>query len=169
LVGQGILEVYEAFPADMAGYDGTAAQAAFRGATGATPNKEDVARNLAAALAGIDARITTLDTNGALIAARLVDVSGGLYRHVDQGDGIIDATEYQHSFGAALAARDALRRDEHRLRRADARAYEESLAALDALIALWPSPEAPETVTPLPTMLSQGSRVQLALSSLQPG
>ncbi len=168
LVGQGILEVYEAFPADVAGYDVTAAQAAFRGGQNGAAQPE-VARNLADAMAGVDARIGALDVSGALIAARLVDVAEGLYRHVDQGEGIVDAVEYQHSFGAALAARDALVRDERALRRLNGAAYTESLRELDAFVALFGGPEAPQTPAAMQQVLAQGSRAKLALSSLQPG
>jgi hypothetical protein len=168
LIGQGILEVFEAFPSDMAGYDVTPAQAAFRlGQNGGA--QPEMARNLSAAMAGVDARITASGVSGTLIAARMVDVTEGLYRHVDRGEGVVDAVEYQHSFGAALAARDALVRDEARLRRANAAAYAEALRELDALIALFPGPEAPETPAALQQVLAQGSRAKLVLSSLQPG
>ena len=169
LIGQGVLEVYEAFPGDMTGYNVTQAQAASRIGLAPNPSQPEMARALSEAMAGIDARLTELNVNGAVIAGRMIDASEGLYRHVDLGEGLIDETEYQHSFAAALAARDALARDERRLRRVNAAAYAEASREVDAFIALWNGPDAPATPTPLGQILAQGSRVQLALSALQTG
>lgn len=169
LIGQGVLEVYEAFPSDMTGYNVTQAQAASRIGLAPNASRPEMARALSQAMAGIDARLTALDVNGAVIAGRMIEAAEGLYRHVDLGEGLVDETEYQHSFAAALAARDALQRDERRLRRIDASAYAEALRETDAFIALWNGPVAPPTPAPVGQILAQGSRAQLALSSLQTG
>ena len=169
LIGQGVLEVYHAFPDDMAGYDPTRAEAASRIGLGRNPSRPAMADALRDAMAGVDAQIASLDVNGAVIAGRMIEASEGLYRHVDLGDGLVDETEYQHSFAAAIAARDALVRDERRLRRISPAAYAEALREVEAFAALWNGPDAPADLLPLGHVLAQGSRAQLALSALQSG
>jgi hypothetical protein len=84
---------------------------------------------------------------------------------VNRAEGV-DAIEYQHSLGAALAARDALVQGERTLRARDAAHYEEALRETDRLIALWPAPQAPEHPATYRQVLTQASRAKLALSSL---
>lgn len=87
LIGQGVLEVYHAFPHDMAGYDPTRAEAASRIGLGRNPSRPAMADALRDAMAGVDAQIASLDVNGAVIAGRMIEASEGLYRHVDLGTG----------------------------------------------------------------------------------
>jgi hypothetical protein len=94
----------------------------------------------------------------------MVDISTGLYRGV-VGPDYVDLVEYQHSLGAALAAREALVAGEGALRARNAARYEEALREMNRLIALWPQPTAPEQPTTNREVLAQASRVKLALSS----
>jgi len=152
LVGQGVLEVYDhAPPAEFGALNVTPVRAA-----ASDPAQID------AALAAITAAAPD-EADPAALAARMVDIAAGLYQGVVQPD-YVDAIEYQHSMGAALAARDALVAGEAALRAENAGAYENALAEADRLIALWPN------VTPSPTpaahrdVLAASSRVRLALS-----
>lgn len=160
LVQQGLLEVYDAAAHEFGALDAAPVREAGGGA--AAP-RADMARRLQAAAAAIDAVRNSLDINRAELAVRMVDISSGLYQYVVQPD-FVDPIEYQHSLGAALAARDALVSGEPELRRADRAAYDEALGELDRLIALWPAPSAPEQAASYRQVLAQCSRVRLALS-----
>jgi hypothetical protein len=165
LMGQGLLEVYDTAPGQFAELNPTLAREAATGGIEGAPAAE-VRRTLNAAIAAMDAEQIKLQVSGSLIARRLVDVSTALYGHVITPDGP-DPVEYQHSLGAALAARDALLKDATRLRAENPKAFSDAERELNALIALWPRDSAPETPTPMRTILAQASRAQLALSGLR--
>ncbi len=160
LVQQGLLEVYDP-AADQFG----AVNAALIRAAGESDglSAEQVAARIAAAEAELDRVSRGLDIDHAVLAARMVDIATGLYQGVVQ-EGFIDPVEYQHSMGAAFAARDALIAGERELKRRDARAYRDARAELDRMLALWPTVEAGESAAPYGEVLAQGSRVRLALS-----
>lgn len=165
LMGQGLLEVYDTAPSQFGELDPSLARQAATGGIEGAPAAE-VRRTLNAAIAAMDAEQNRLQVPGSLIARRLVDVSTILYSHVITPDGP-DPVEYQHSFGAALAARDALMKDAARLRAENPQAFSDAERELNAFVALWPQDSAPETPTPMRTILAQGSRAQLALSSFR--
>lgn len=160
LVQQGLLEVYDP-AADQFG----AVNAALIRAAGDSDglSAEQVAAHIATAEAELDRVSSALDVDHAILAARMVDIATGLYQGVVQ-EGFIDPIEYQHSMGAAYAARDALIAGESELKRRNARAYRDARAELDRMIALWPAVEAGESAAPYREVLAQGSRVRLALS-----
>lgn len=160
LVAQGVLEVYDPFAEQFGTLDVAPVRAA---AEALGQSQAEVEQRIDTALAAIDAARAPLNVNSAVLAARMVDISTGLYSLVVQED-FVDPIEYQHSLGAALAARDLLDDGEQALRRADARAYGEADAEIDRFLALWPTPIAGETATPYSQMLAQASRVRLALS-----
>jgi len=160
LVQQGLLEVYD--PA--ADQFGAVSAAPIRTAGESDGlSAEQVAARIAAAEAELDRVTGTLEVDHAILAARMVDIATGLYQGVVQ-EGFVDPVEYQHSMGAAYAARDALIAGESELKRRNARAYRDARAELDRLIALWPTAEAGESAAPYAQVLAQGSRVRLALS-----
>lgn len=152
LVGQGVLEVYDhAPPAEF----GTLNVATVRTAA------NDVA-GIDAALAAISDASAPVETDHAALAARMVDIAAGLYQGVVQPD-YVDAIEYQHSLGAALAARDALVSGEATLKAENATAYAAALAELDRFIALWPQTSPTTAPAAYRDVLAAGSRVRLAL------
>lgn len=155
LVAQGLLEVYDPAADQFGGFDPAAAREA-----GATPDPAKIA----AAIAAIDAAQAQAQANPADIAARMADMAAGLYAHVVTPIGV-DPIEYQHSYGMALAARDALVRGEAALKRQNAARYAEALAEVDRFIALWPGVTAPETAATHRAVVAQASRVRLALSA----
>ncbi|MBY0565535.1 MAG: hypothetical protein K2P58_15305 [Hyphomonadaceae bacterium] len=156
LVQQGLLEVYDPAVDQFGVLDVTAlrraAQAGDRAQFLAAANQGE------AALDGVAA-----EANHADIAARLVDVATGIYQHVNQ-DGAVDPIEYQHSLGAALAARQVLVAHAGEMRATNARAYTDALAEVERFVALWPSSTAPERPAAYRDVLAQSSRVRLALS-----
>lgn len=162
LVQQGLLEVYDPAVDQFGGLDAAPLRATADGVELSRPAFAAQAQRGAAALDQVRSGLTF---NHADIAARMVDLSTGLYQHVI-GEDFIDPIEYQHSLGAALSARDVLVAGEEALRARDRRAYDEALEELNRFIALWPAPTAPETATPYRDVLAQSSRVRLALSPL---
>jgi hypothetical protein len=160
LVQQGLLEAYDPFADQFGALDIAPVRAA-----GEAENLSRAAMSakLQNAESAIDTARSKLSYNHADLAARLVDLSSGLYQNVNQND-VVDPTEYQHSLGAALSARDVLGEGRAALRAENARAYDEALADVNALIAQWPAIDAPEHPTPYRDVLAQASRVRLALS-----
>lgn len=154
LVQQGLLEVYDPATDRF----GTLNVAPLRAAAEAAS-----AQSIGAGEAAIDAAKIGLTIDHAALTARMLDISAGLYQHVIQAD-FVDPIEYQHSLGAALAARDALVAGEATLKASDERAYTNALAEVDRFIALWPAANAPERPATYAQVLAASSRVRLALS-----
>ncbi|WP_135211074.1 hypothetical protein [Vitreimonas flagellata] len=159
LVQQGVLEVYDAAPTEF----GTLNADVIRAAADMELPRDQLTQRLNAAKAEIARASGALDDDAAITVARLVDISTGLYQLVIQQD-FVDPIEYQHSMGAALAARAALREAQSDLRGRDAGAYTEANRELDRFVALWPSATAPEAPTPYNQLLAAGSRIRFALS-----
>ncbi len=153
LVQQGLLEVYDPAADQFGGLDAAPLRAAGAAAS---------AQSLQAAKQALDAARPS-GADAATLAVSMVDIASGLYQNVVQAD-FVDSIEYQHSLGAALAAHDALTAGRSALRARNARAYDQALADIEALIALWPTTEAPERPAPYREVLAQSSRVRLALS-----
>jgi hypothetical protein len=163
LVGQGVLEVYDAARADFGGFDISPLRTAETAAADGKPDAE-VAGAFDAALAALEAAIPA-DADHADIAARMADVAAGIYSGVIR-DGFVDPIEYQHSQGTALAAREALAAGRTTLRRANAAAYDQAQREIERFVTLWPTVAAPETPTPPGQVLAQSSRIRLELAPL---
>lgn len=160
LVQQGLLEVYD--PAATA--FGSLNVASLREvAEGGALTREQLSQKLTAAEAELTRAMGGLDVDDAQLVVRMVDISTGLYQHV-LVDGFADPIEYQHSLGAALAARQALQHGQSEMRRRNAAAYARATSEIDRLIALWPAREPAATPATYQQVLVQGSRVRLALS-----
>jgi len=160
LVQQGLLEVYDAAPADF----GSLNVDVVRAATDASLNRAQLLTRLRAAEAEIDRASGALEeVDHAALAARMVDIATGLYQSVNQND-LVDPIEYQHSMGAALAARDALTKGASDMRGENAAAFTEAQTEAGRLVALWREPVAPAHPAAYRDVLAQGSRVRLALS-----
>ena len=134
-------------------------------AAGAAHDLAALRQNLRASEAAIDAQRARLDINHADLAARMLDLSSGLYQGAGAGDAHA-VMEYQHSYAAALGARDALVAGRAALRGRDARAYDEAMAELARYVTLWPAPTPAAAPAPYRQVLAQSSRVRLALSPL---
>jgi hypothetical protein len=165
LVGQGLLEVYTPAQAQFGTFNPAPLRAAESAGLDGKPASE-VTRAIAAAKQSIEQAQAPLTADPADLAGRMIDIATGIYQGVNRADGV-DTVEYQHSLGAALAARDALQHGERALRARDTARYAEALRETDRLIALWPAPQAPEHPATYRQVLTQASRAKLALSSLQ--
>lgn len=163
LVGQGLGEVYDTASDQFGSFNPAPVRAAQTAGEENKP-KAQVATALASAEAAIDQAQTSLGAvNHADLAARMIDLSTGLYANVIQPE-FNDPIEYRHSLGAALSAREALATGERVLRAQDRAHYEEAMREMDRFIALWPGASIPEAPTPNAQVLAQASRIRLALS-----
>ncbi|MDO1559329.1 hypothetical protein Q0812_07800 [Brevundimonas sp. 2R-24] len=147
LVGQGLLEVYDPQKARFEGVDEAVLRRAAE--TGAPTD-------LDAAIRALDQAQQRAGGSGAEVAKGMTSIAAGLYRHVVQANAV-DPVEYQHAYGAALAARDAAKGAEAAPARAD----------IERFVALWPSvtaPEQPSAATPYSQVQAQASRIELALA-----
>lgn len=153
LVEQGLLEVYDIAADQFGSLDEDIVRAAADGAPAHLDAAEAEIDRATAALTGVES---------AALVARLVDIATGLYQGVVQED-FVDAIEYQHSMGAALAAQEALQAGQAELNGADARAYRDANTQMTRFVGLWSAVSAPEAPPAYRDVLAQGSRVRLAL------
>lgn len=161
LVQQGLLEVYDVAPDQFGDLD----IAVIRRATDSNLNRAQMMQRVRLSEAEMERAVRALNVDYAVLTVRMVDIATGLYQGVVQED-FVDAVEYQHSMGAALAARTALTQGQGELQRRNLRAYAEAQAELNRFVALWPDAAPPEQPAAYNQVLAQGSRVRLALSPL---
>lgn len=158
LVQQGLLEVYDVAPDQF----GDLNIETIRAATDGNLNRAQMMQRIRAAEGELERAVSALDdVDYAILTVRMVDIATGLYQAVNQPD-FVDPLEYQHSMGAALAARASLNQDA--LMRRNIPAYLEAQAELNRFVELWPQATAPERPATYAQVLAQGSRVRLALS-----
>lgn len=160
LVQQGLLEVYDIAPDQFGDLNIDTIRAAADGSL----NREQMTQRIAAAKAEMQRAVGALsDVDYAVLVVRMTDIATGLYQGVVQAD-FVDPIEYQHSMGAAYAAREALSQGQATLRTSDQRAFTEAQTELGRFIELWPQAAAPQTPASYQQVLAQSSRVRLALS-----
>ena len=160
LVQQGLLEVYDIAPDQFGDLD----IAVIRAAADANLNRAQMMQRIRNAEAEMDRAVGGLDeVDHAVLVVRMVDIATGLYQGVVQPD-FVDPVEYQHSMGAAIAARSALTQGQGAMQRQNLRGYAEAQAELNRLVDLWPQATAPERPASYQQVLAQSSRVRLALS-----
>lgn len=152
LAGQGMLEVYDPARAafEATGVDeAVLRRAADSGSTGA----------LNAAIVELDRAARQAGGNAADVVTGLLNISTGLYALVVTDDGV-DPVEWQHSYGAALAAKAVADRDG---------ALRSVRGDIDAFVANWSGITAPadpaEAAAP-GALQAQASRIELSLSGL---
>lgn len=158
LVQQGLLEVYDVAPDQFGSLNVEIVRAAADG----NLNRAQMMQRIRAAEGELERAVGALsDVDYAILTVRMVDIATGLYSVVNQPD-FVDPLEYQHSMGAALAARASLNQDA--LMRRNIPAYLEAQAELGRFVEMWPQATAPERPATYAAVLAQGSRVRLALS-----
>lgn len=154
LAGQGMLEVFDPVAATFraTGLD----EAKLRSAA-----ERGDAASLTAALAELDRVRAKVGGDPAAVITGMTSIASGLYANVID-DGAVDPVEYQHSRGAALSAQVEAARFAGASPAARAEKHD-----IDAFVALWPGPTAPEDPKKAPAagvISAQASRIQLALS-----
>jgi hypothetical protein len=157
LVQQGLLEVYDVAPDQFGGLNVEIIRSAADGAL----NRAQMMQRIRNAEAEIGRALGELEIDHAVLVVRMVDIATGLYQGVVQED-FVDPIEYQHSMGAAYAARASLSQDAMLQRNIGA--YLEAQGELNRFVDLWPQATAPERPASYSQVLAQSSRVRLALS-----
>jgi hypothetical protein len=166
LIAQGLLEVHR--PAEAAFSAGPTAavkpayDAVVAALDGGAP-KAETEKAFAAARAASAAAAAGEDPKSQITG--LLAIAAGLYEGVNRG-GAIDPIEYQHALGAALAAQTVLPATASALNARDAARYDQTVSDMQALLAVWPGPVAPEKPAALADVLAARARVELSLSGL---
>jgi len=157
LVQQGLLEVYDVAPDQFGDLD----VSIIRSAAEPNLNRAQMMQRIRNSDAEFNRVLGELDIDYAVLVVRMVDIATGLYQGVVQED-FVDPVEYQHSMGAALAARASLNQDA--LLHRNIFGYLEAQGELNRFVDLWPQATAPERPASYSQVLAQASRVRLALS-----
>lgn len=151
LVGQGMAEVFDphADALRRAGVDESALRKAAGGGT---------VPELNAAIRTLDAAYKRAGGDQAAIAKGLTEIAIGLYDEI-LIEGGMDTVEYQHSYGAALAAQSVVRADPK---------LSAARPEYDRFVRMWKEPVAPEDPKNLmapSVVMAQASRAELALTN----
>jgi hypothetical protein len=149
LVGQGMAEVYDAQPGafESVRLDPLPLRKAAETGTQA---------DIGAAVDAIGNAQMRAKGDSAAVVKGLVNIAAGLYRGVI-AEGSVDPIEYQHAYGAALAAQAAAKDSP------DAK-VQTARGEIDKLVAMFPAATAPAQPTPVAQVSAQASRIELALS-----
>ena len=165
LIGQGLLEVYDAAPAELPGASRAKLEAVANLGLAEPPDPKFAE---AIAKAGYD--LDDLQRKGGGIdpelVRRMLALTRGLYGEVFPAAGGVDSTEYSHAYGAALGAQDALAKAAIGLGAKEKTRVDAAKAEMAKLVALFAGPTAPETPATKRDVDAQIARVELALSGL---
>jgi hypothetical protein len=96
----------------------------------------------------------------------MLGIAAGLYSGVVHSDGN-DPTEYQHSFGAVLAADQAFKSAQDELAGKDEKRTAQLAKDMAALVALFPSVTIPDAPAATAAVTAAASRAELALSGIR--
>lgn len=163
LIEQGLLEVVRPASADFLASDIALFVTAGKQLEGPNPNPGALNDAIAALTLAQSKAPVAVD---AKLVRQMLQICAGLYQGV-YVDGGVDPTEYQHSLGAALSAQEAFLRARPAMTKKDQKRTEAVAEGLDRLIRLWPDLVAPDAPTPNSQVVSQISRIELALSGLE--
>lgn len=166
LIAQGLLEVHRPAEAAFAAGPAAAVKPAYDAVVAALDGgapKADIDRAFAAARAASAAAAAGEDPKAQIRG--LLAIAGGLYEGVNRA-GVIDPIEYQHALGAALAAQAVLTANAPALTARDRGRYDQAVADMKALLALWPGPVAPAQPAAHADIRAASARVELSLSGL---
>lgn len=164
LVGQGKLEAFTPVAHIFAqGGLGDLESALSAAETALFDARPDAGARLKAVIARLDAAAAAETARPQDIVYGMTRITEGLYAGVVTPDGV-DPVEYQHAFGAALAAADTFAKAEPTLKRIDPARTARAKQELEGLLALFPTPVAPAVPAPTSAVTAQSSRIELALS-----
>lgn len=167
LIQQGALEALRPQAAQLgATPQGAKVQPALDQAVAALDAKApDAAARIQAALNAIDQASVEAGGDALAVLKAMISIADGLYQGV-LVDGVVDPIEYQHSMGAALAARDMLQRARPILQKADAARYLQARSYIDEMVGFWPSVTPPKDLIAPSRVAAQSSRIELTLSGI---
>lgn len=168
LISQGLLEVYQPDAAELdskikelkPAYDAVVA------AIDGKKSKVEIEAAFAKALKVTAAAQTSAAAPDADVIKGMLGIASGLYSGVVHPDGN-DPTEYQHAYGALLAAEQAFKSAQSRLASKDEKRTTQLAKDMAALSALFPSVTIPDAPAATAAVTAAASRAELALSGIR--
>jgi hypothetical protein len=168
LIEQGLLEVYDTHAAELSG-QAKDLQPSYKAVIAAIDGKKpkgEIERAFAQAFKTTREAQSKAGANQAEVVKGMLNIAAGLYSGVVHPNGN-DPTEYQHAYGAALAAVEA----SEQLSKAKGKDNGGKLAQLrkdvGALIALFPTVTLPEAPASPASVAAAASRAELSLSGIK--
>ena len=168
LISQGLLEVYQPDAAELdskikelkPAYDAVVA------AIDGKKSNVEIEAAFAKALKVTAAAQTSAAAPDADVIKGMLGIASGLYSGVVHPNGN-DPTEYQHAYGALLAAEQAFKSAQSRLASKDEKRTTQLAKDMAALSALFPSVTIPDAPAATAAVTAAASRAELALSGIR--
>lgn len=168
LISQGLLEVYQPDAPELdrkvkdlkPSYDGVVA------AIDGKKSKAEIEAAFKKAFKVTQAAQTSAAASHSDVIKGMLGIAAGLYSGVVHSDGN-DPTEYQHSFGAVLAADQAFKATQNELAGKDEKRTAQLAKDMAALVALFPGVTIPDAPAATAAVTAAASRAELALSGIR--
>jgi hypothetical protein len=168
LIAQGLLEVYQPDAAELDSKvkDLKPSYEAVVAAIDGKKSKAEIEAAFAKAFKVTQAAQSSAAASDSDVIKGMLGIASGLYSGVVHPDGN-DPTEYQHAYGAVLAAEQAFKNAQGKLANKDEKRTAQLAKDLVALVALFPSVAIPEAPAATAAVTAAASRAELALSGIK--
>ena len=168
LIAQGLLEVYQPDAAELDSKvkDLKPSYEAVVAAIDGKKSKAEIEAAFAKAFKVTQAAQSSAGASDSDVIKGMLGIASGLYSGVVHPDGN-DPTEYQHAYGAVLAAEQAFKNAQGKLASKDEKRTAQLAKDLVALVALFPSVIIPEAPAATAAVTAAASRAELALSGIK--
>jgi hypothetical protein len=168
LIAQGLLEVYQPDAAELDSKvkDLKPSYEAVVAAIDGKKSKAEIEAAFAKAFKVTQAAHSSAAASDSDVIKGMLGIASGLYSGVVHPDGN-DPTEYQHAYGAVLAAEQAFKNGQGKLASMDEKRTAQLAKDLVALVALFPSVTIPEAPAATAAVTAAASRAELALSGIK--
>jgi len=168
LIAQGLLEVYQPDAAELDSKvkDLKPSYEAVVAAIDGKKSKAEIEAAFAKAFKVTQAAQSSAAASDSDVIKGMLGIASGLYSGVVHPDGN-DPTEYQHAYGAVLAAEQAFKNAQGKLASKDEKRTAQLAKDLVALVALFPSVIIPEAPAATAAVTAAASRAELALSGIK--
>lgn len=168
LIAQGLLEVYQpdAPELDSKVKDLKPSYDAVVAAIDGKKSKAEIEAAFAKAFKVTQAAQASAAASESDVIKGMLGIASGLYSGVVHPDGN-DPTEYQHAYGAVLAAEQAFKNAQSKLAGKDEKRTAQLAKDIVALVALFPSVTIPEAPAATAAVTAAASRAELALSGIK--
>lgn len=168
LISQGLLEVYQPDAPELdrkvedlkPSYDGVVA------AIDGKKSKAEIEAAFKKAFKVTQAAQTSAAASHSDVIKGMLGIAAGLYSGVVHPEGN-DPTEYQHAYGAVLAADQAFKAAQKKLAGKEEKRTAQLAKDMAALVALFPSVTIPEAPAATAAVTAAASRAELALSGIK--
>ena len=168
LISQGLLEVYQpdAAELDSKAKDLKPAYDAVVAAIDGKKAKAEIEAAFATAFKVTQAAQTSSAASDTDVIKGMLGIASGLYSGVVHPNGN-DPTEYQHAFGAVLAAEQAFKSAQSKLGNKDEKRTAQLAKDIAALVALFPGVTIPDAPAATAAVTAAASRAELTLSGIR--